>query len=81
MSMKGDVTYLQGIIVLFFFQDAVQAIAATAFQASDYPVILSFENHCNRNNQEKMAKYTAKAFKEMLLKECLPKYPVIASKL
>ena len=63
-------------MISVFFQDAVLAIAATAFQASDYPVILSFENHCNRNNQEKMAKYSAKAFKEMLLKETLPKYPV-----
>ena len=54
----------------------MKAIAATAFQASDYPVILSFENHCNRNNQEKMAKYSAKAFGKMLLKEPFEKFPL-----
>lgn len=34
----------------FFFlllqQDVIQAIKETAFVTSDYPVILSFENHC-----------------------------------
>ena len=44
-------------VVLFSNQDVIKAIADTAFVASDYPVILSFENHCNRNNQLKMAKY------------------------
>ena len=54
----------------------MKAIAATSFQASDYPVILSFENHCNRNNQEKMAKYSAKAFGKMLFKEPFEKFPL-----
>lgn len=30
----------------FFIQDVIQAIKETAFVTSDYPVILSFENHC-----------------------------------
>lgn len=29
-----------------FLQDAIQAIKETAFVTSEYPVILSFENHC-----------------------------------
>lgn len=29
-----------------FQQDVIQAIKETAFVTSDYPVILSFENHC-----------------------------------
>jgi len=28
------------------FRDVILAIKETAFIASDYPVILSFENHC-----------------------------------
>lgn len=38
------------ISILFFFfhlqQDVIQAIKETAFVTSEYPVILSFENHC-----------------------------------
>lgn len=30
----------------FFQQDVIQAIKETAFVTSEYPVILSFENHC-----------------------------------
>ena len=29
------------------FKDVIEAIAETAFKVSDYPVILSFENHCS----------------------------------
>ena len=54
----------------------VKAIADTAFVASEYPVILSFENHCNRNNQLKMAKYCEEYFGDLLLKDTLPDYPV-----
>ena len=31
---------------LLFYQDVIEAIAESAFKTSDYPVILSFENHC-----------------------------------
>lgn len=31
---------------LFLQQDVIQAIKETAFVTSDYPIILSFENHC-----------------------------------
>jgi hypothetical protein len=42
----------------------------------EYPVILSFENHCNRNNQMKMAKYCEEFFGDLLLKDPLPDFPV-----
>lgn len=29
-----------------FFKDVIEAIKDTAFVTSDYPVLLSFENHC-----------------------------------
>lgn len=32
--------------VVAFLQDVIQAIKETAFVTSEYPVILSFENHC-----------------------------------
>ena len=57
-------------------QDVIEAIRDTAFVASDYPIILSFENHCNRNNQLKMAKYCIDIFGDLLLKEPLKDYPV-----
>lgn len=34
------------LLFYFFIQDVIQAIKETAFVTSDYPVILSFENHC-----------------------------------
>ena len=40
-----------------FFKDALYQIRDTAFSRSDFPVILSFENHCSKSNQLKMAKY------------------------
>ena len=36
---------------------------------SDFPLILSFENHCMRSNQLKMAKYCMEIFGDMLVSE------------
>ena len=54
----------------------IEAIRDTAFVASDYPVILSFENHCNRNNQLQMAKICINTFGDLLMSEPLKDYPV-----
>ena len=32
-------------------KDVLEAIAETAFKTSEFPVILSFENHCNPRQQ------------------------------
>ncbi|XP_011165948.1 1-phosphatidylinositol 4,5-bisphosphate phosphodiesterase classes I and II isoform X1 [Solenopsis invicta] len=48
-------------------RDVIEAIAETAFKTSDYPVILSFENHCNPKQQAKIAQYCRDFFGEMLL--------------
>ena len=59
-----------------FPQDVIYAIRDCAFVTSEYPVILSFENHCSRHQQYKMAKYCDEIFGEMLLKDALPDFPV-----
>eukprot|EP00752_Nemacystus_decipiens_P001301 g1292.t1 len=37
------------------FADVIQAVMEYAFQKTDYPVILSLENHCSLPQQQKMA--------------------------
>jgi phosphatidylinositol phospholipase C, beta len=58
------------------YKDVIYAIRDCAFVTSEYPVILSFENHCCRAQQYKMAKYCDEIFGELLGKEPLPDFPV-----
>ncbi|XP_025268130.1 1-phosphatidylinositol 4,5-bisphosphate phosphodiesterase classes I and II isoform X2 [Camponotus floridanus] len=48
-------------------RDVIEAIAESAFKTSEYPVVLSFENHCNPRQQAKIAQYCRELFGEMLL--------------
>ncbi|PSN44092.1 1-phosphatidylinositol 4 [Blattella germanica] len=48
-------------------KEVIEAIAEAAFKTSDYPVILSFENHCNPRQQAKIAQYCREIFGENLL--------------
>ncbi|XP_043266529.1 1-phosphatidylinositol 4,5-bisphosphate phosphodiesterase classes I and II isoform X2 [Venturia canescens] len=50
-----------------YARDVIEAIAESAFKTSDYPVVLSFENHCNPRQQAKIAQYCREYFGEMLL--------------
>uniref|UniRef100_A0AAQ6IMF4 Phosphoinositide phospholipase C n=1 Tax=Anabas testudineus TaxID=64144 RepID=A0AAQ6IMF4_ANATE len=60
------------------FKDVIEAIAESAFKTSQYPVILSFENHIDSvKQQEKMANYCKTIFGDALLTEPLEKYPFI----
>lgn len=52
-------------------KEVLEAIAESAFKTSDYPVVLSFENHCNPRQQAKIANYCRDIFGEMLLVEPL----------
>ncbi|KAM7349193.1 no receptor potential A isoform 1-T7 [Cochliomyia hominivorax] len=70
------VTHGHAYCTEILFKDCIQAIADCAFVASEYPVILSFENHCNRAQQYKLAKYCDDFFGEYLLKEPLPDHPL-----
>ncbi|XP_055497031.1 1-phosphatidylinositol 4,5-bisphosphate phosphodiesterase beta-2-like [Leucoraja erinacea] len=61
------------------FKDVIEAIAESAFKTSQYPVILSFENHVDSPKQQaKMADYCRTIFGDMLLTEPLEKYPLKA---
>jgi hypothetical protein len=60
------------------FKDVIEAIAETAFVTSEYPVILSFENHCSQKQQLKMAQYCKDILGDLLLQEALADYPIKA---
>lgn len=49
------------------FSDVLQTIKEHAFVASEYPLILSIENHCSLLQQRKMATLFQEVFKEMLV--------------
>merc|ERR1711953_957581 len=49
------------------FYDVIVAINEYAFRTSPYPLILSLENHCNVDQQNKMAQIMKNVFKEKLL--------------
>lgn len=75
---KGEpiITHGNAFCTEVMFVDVIKAIAETAFIASDYPVILSFENHCSKPNQLKMANYCAEIFGDSLLDKPLDSYPL-----
>lgn len=58
------------------FKDVVCAIAESAFKVSEYPVILSFENHCSVAQQKLLAQYCSEAFGEMLLDKPIDGHPL-----
>ncbi|CAL9686384.1 unnamed protein product [Knipowitschia caucasica] len=59
------------------FKDVIEAINECAFKTSQYPIILSFENHVDSvKQQEKMANYCKTIFGDALLAEPLDKYPL-----
>ncbi|XP_058250290.1 1-phosphatidylinositol 4,5-bisphosphate phosphodiesterase beta-3 isoform X2 [Hemibagrus wyckioides] len=64
------------------FKEVIEAIAESAFKTSQYPVILSFENHVDSARQQaKMAEYCRSIFGDALLIEPLEKYPLTQGQL
>ncbi|XP_016012210.2 1-phosphatidylinositol 4,5-bisphosphate phosphodiesterase delta-4 isoform X1 [Rousettus aegyptiacus] len=53
------------------FKEVVATVAQYAFQTSDYPVILSLENHCSWEQQEIMAQHLTEILGEQLLSTTL----------
>lgn len=74
IPQKLDSTIVMAFSIVWF-QDVILAIRDCAFVTSEYPLILSFENHCCRQQQYKMAKYCDEIFGDLLLKEPLPDFP------
>ncbi|XP_066561970.1 1-phosphatidylinositol 4,5-bisphosphate phosphodiesterase beta-4 [Amia ocellicauda] len=70
------ITHGKAMCTDILFKDVIQAIKETAFVSSEYPVILSFENHCSKPQQYKMAKYCEDIFGDLLLKQPLDMYPI-----
>ncbi|XP_042296110.1 1-phosphatidylinositol 4,5-bisphosphate phosphodiesterase beta-3 isoform X1 [Sceloporus undulatus] len=59
------------------FKEVIEAIAESAFKASPFPVILSFENHVDSAKQQaKMAEYCRNIFGDALLIDPFEKYPL-----
>uniref|UniRef100_A0A1B6DJU1 1-phosphatidylinositol 4,5-bisphosphate phosphodiesterase n=2 Tax=Clastoptera arizonana TaxID=38151 RepID=A0A1B6DJU1_9HEMI len=69
------ITHGKAMCTDILFKDVIYALRDTAFVTSDYPIILSFENHCCKKQQHKLAKYCDEILGDLLLKECLPDYP------
>nr|XP_055174702.1 1-phosphatidylinositol 4,5-bisphosphate phosphodiesterase zeta-1 isoform X1 [Nyctereutes procyonoides] len=57
------------------FKTVIQAIHKYAFIASDYPVVLSLENHCSPSQQEVMADILQSVFGDTLLSDMLDDFP------
>lgn len=70
------ITHGKAMCTDILFKDVIQAIKETAFVTSDFPVILSFENHCSKPQQYKMAKYCEEIFGDLLLKQPLENYAI-----
>ncbi|KAG5276906.1 hypothetical protein AALO_G00111140 [Alosa alosa] len=70
------ITHGKAMCTDILFKDVIQAIRDTAFVTSDYPIILSFENHCSKPQQYKMAKYCEEIFGDLLQKQPLDEFPL-----
>ncbi|GFU32301.1 1-phosphatidylinositol 4,5-bisphosphate phosphodiesterase beta-4 [Nephila pilipes] len=70
------ITHGKAMCTDILFKDVIYAIRDCAFVTSEYPVILSFENHCCKKQQYKLAKYCDDIFGDLLLKEPIPGFPL-----
>uniref|UniRef100_T1J5Z0 1-phosphatidylinositol 4,5-bisphosphate phosphodiesterase n=1 Tax=Strigamia maritima TaxID=126957 RepID=T1J5Z0_STRMM len=70
------ITHGYTVVTEISFKEVAEAIADSAFKTSEYPVILSFENHCSAKQQAKMATYCAKLFGDCLLSEPFASHPL-----
>ncbi|RXN18662.1 1-phosphatidylinositol 4,5-bisphosphate phosphodiesterase beta-4-like isoform X1 [Labeo rohita] len=72
------ITHGKAMCTDVLFKDVIQGIKETAFLTSEYPVILSFENHCTKHQQYKLARYCEDIFGDLLLKQPLDDFPMEA---
>ncbi|XP_063094364.1 1-phosphatidylinositol 4,5-bisphosphate phosphodiesterase zeta-1 [Cavia porcellus] len=57
------------------FKTVIQSISRYAFMTSEYPVVLSLENHCSPSQQEVMANILQTTFGHFLLSDILDGFP------
>uniref|UniRef100_A0A8C1NFZ1 1-phosphatidylinositol 4,5-bisphosphate phosphodiesterase n=1 Tax=Cyprinus carpio TaxID=7962 RepID=A0A8C1NFZ1_CYPCA len=72
------ITHGKAMCTDVLFKDVIQGIKEMAFLTSEYPVILSFENHCTKHQQYKLARYCEDIFGDLLLKQPLDDFPMEA---
>jgi phosphatidylinositol phospholipase C beta len=72
------ITHGMALCTDILFKDVIEAIAETAFVTSDFPVILSFENHCSKKQQERLARHCEKALGNLLLSKAIDSHPLEA---
>ncbi|CAB3976733.1 1-phosphatidylinositol 4,5-bisphosphate phosphodiesterase beta-4-like [Paramuricea clavata] len=70
------ITHGKAMCTNIMFKDVIEAIKETAFVTSEYPVLLSFENHCSKYQQYKMACYCTDIFGDLLLTLPLDSHPL-----
>ncbi|CAI9542618.1 unnamed protein product, partial [Staurois parvus] len=70
------ITHGKAMCTDILFKDVIIAIKEYAFVTSEYPVILSFENHCSKYQQYKMSKYCEEIFGDLLLKQPIETHPL-----
>ncbi|CAL1539426.1 unnamed protein product [Lymnaea stagnalis] len=75
-DMEPVITHGYTMCTEVLFKDVIEAIAQSAFKTSEFPVILSFENHCSPKQQAKMANYCRTIFGDMLLINALDTNPL-----
>ena len=76
VNFEPIITHGKAMCTDIMFKDVVYAIRDCAFVSSDYPVVLSLEDHCCISQQLKMAKYFDEILGDMLLKDFLPSHPM-----
>ena len=70
------ITHGYTVVTEIVLKDVLEAIADSAFKTSEFPIVLSFENHCSPKQQAKIANYCRKIFGDMLLTDPLPSHPL-----
>ncbi|CAL4238285.1 unnamed protein product, partial [Meganyctiphanes norvegica] len=70
------ITHGKAMCTEIMAEEAFDAIGKCAFVTSEYPVVLSFENHCCKKQQLKLAKFCEKYFGDTLGKAPLEKFPL-----
>jgi phosphatidylinositol phospholipase C beta len=64
---EPHITHGYTLVTKLAAKKVLETIATYAFKTSDYPLILSFENHCNPKQQAKIAKYCEEYFGDLML--------------